>query len=278
MAFPPTICICRLSSSSGTAPAWHFPFFGWPCSAVCPNCNVQPRFPQIHLPKTISVISAFLVQSVHLLHFLLALSAGLVTLLLFTLTFLLVCWLANSRRMAAGLKWYQICRSGDHSFNGESTAIGQRHRNYRLYYLEKQLFDYDANTCVRLHEKLADLRPCFARRLGQLVCGPNFRMLAFALFCVGCIGAGLGAFASSRAELDVAQFVSPRSEARGFLDRLRSAFPRYEDYLGTDDFFKYFYLFFSVLNFEGPIDYWERKEQIFLLLNWPVVNNGKSGG
>jgi len=69
------------------------------------------------------VISAFLVQSVHLLHFLLALSAGLVTLLLFTLTFLLVCWLANSRRVAAGLKWFQICRSGDQSFNGKTFTV-----------------------------------------------------------------------------------------------------------------------------------------------------------
>ena len=201
------------------------------------------------------MISAFLVHSVFLLQFLLALGAALVSLLLFTLTFLLVCWLATARRVAAGLKWFQLCRSGDQAFNGK--CLGPKPAECLHSIVEKQMFDYDAHTCARLHEKLADLRPCFARRVGQLVCATNFRMVAFALFCVGCIGAVLaGLVANTRVVLEPTQFVSPRGQSRAFQEHFRLAFPKYEDYLQLD--------------FDGPSDYEERKEQIFALLKWAV--------
>uniref|UniRef100_A0A914M8Q2 SSD domain-containing protein n=1 Tax=Meloidogyne incognita TaxID=6306 RepID=A0A914M8Q2_MELIC len=187
--------------------------------------------------------SSLLVQSIFLLQSLLSLAAGFSSLLLFSLTFLLVCWLGTARRMAAGLKWFQICRTGDQSFN------------------EKQFFDYDAYTCARLHEKLADLRPCFGRRFGHLVCGQNFRMLSFGLFCILCIGAIIGGITTNKnntsiVKLEASHFLLPKSQSQLFIENFHLSFPKYEDFIE--------------INFDGPLDYEERKEQIFALLNWPI--------
>nr|CAD2181793.1 unnamed protein product [Meloidogyne enterolobii] len=186
---------------------------------------------------------SLLVQSIFLLQSLLSLAAGFSSLLLFSLTFLLVCWLGTARRMAAGLKWFQICRTGDQSFN------------------EKQFFDYDAYTCARLHEKLADLRPCFGRRFGHLVCGQNFRMLSFGLFCILCIGAIIGGITTNKnnnsiVKLEASHFLLPKSQSQLFIENFHQSFPKYEDFIE--------------INFDGPMDYEERKEHIFALLNWPI--------
>ncbi|CAK5021477.1 unnamed protein product [Meloidogyne enterolobii] len=145
--------------------------------------------------------------------------------------------------MAAGLKWFQICRTGDQSFN------------------EKQFFDYDAYTCARLHEKLADLRPCFGRRFGHLVCGQNFRMLSFGLFCILCIGAIIGGITTNKnnasiVKLEATHFLLPKSQSQLFIENFHFSFPKYEDFIE--------------INFDGPLDYEERKEQISGLLNWPI--------
>ncbi|KAI3408513.1 hypothetical protein GPALN_010133 [Globodera pallida] len=184
------------------------------------------------------VVMALFITNSLLVQSLLAFAVGFVCLLLFTL-FLTVCWLNYAQRVASGLKWFQFCRRGDRAYN------------------EKQMFDYDSRTCARLHEKLADLRPSFARRIGALACSQHYRMVVFALFTVACFAATV--WSSPTAELGMAHFVPPGDgigSTHAFLDRYRMAFPKYENYLE--------------FVFEGPLDYEERKEQIFALLRWPL--------
>jgi len=102
------------------------------------------------------------------------------------------------------------------------------------------MFDYDGHTCARLHEKLADLRPSFARRFGQFVCGPNVRTLAFAIFCVCCIGCVILGVANTRIRFEPSQFVPPNGQSRTFIDQFHGAFQKYEDYLGCH--------FYSIMN------------------------------
>jgi len=106
-----------------------------------------------------------------------------------------------------------------------------------LFLTEKQFFDYDAYTCARLHEKLADLRPCFGRRFGHLVCGQNFRMLSFGLFCILCIGAIIGGITTNKnntsiVKLEASHFLLPKSQSQLFIENFHLSFPKYEDFIG----------------------------------------------
>ncbi|KAL3069040.1 hypothetical protein niasHS_016922 [Heterodera schachtii] len=185
------------------------------------------------------VISALFITNSLLIQSLLAFAVGFLCLLLFSL-FLIVCWLNYARRVASGLKWFQFWRTGDQAYN------------------EKQMFDYDSRTSARLHEKLVDTRPSFARRVGALSCSQHFRMVSFAAFTVACFAAIM--WSKPTAELGMAHFVPTAGDgigsSRAFLHRYRTAFPKYENYLELD--------------FDGPLDYEERKEQIFALLRWPL--------
>lgn len=102
------------------------------------------------------------------------------------------------------------------------------------------MFDYDAHTCDRLHEKLTDLKPCAARRLGKCASMPNFRMFAFAFFWVACIGSvavilvdnSEGGRHGTMTGLEPTHFVDPGDQSRQFMDGYQRAFDKYENYLG----------------------------------------------
>lgn len=121
--------------------------------------------------------------------------------------------------------------------------------------------DYDELTCVKLHEKLADLKPSFSRKLGRILSNHNLR--TFAIVLIGC-GLFFSIYANGgfepRIDLREEFFVSKNSSSAQYLRRLHSAYSNYEDYVE--------------ITFEAPLDYHNKrvKEKIFGLLRWALVS------
>uniref|UniRef100_A0A915D110 Uncharacterized protein n=1 Tax=Ditylenchus dipsaci TaxID=166011 RepID=A0A915D110_9BILA len=163
-------------------------------------------------------------------------ASGLTCLLILVLLYLTVCWFNSARREAAGLKWFQCCRKGDETFN------------------TKYVLDFDELTSAKLHEKLADLKPCLSRSLGKLAANYNLRTLAVALCTIYLIFSLLGAWSE--------EFFVPSSsqlKSAAYLRKFHMAFEKYEQYLE--------------LVIEAPaFDYYDRrnKELVFGLLKWAL--------
>lgn len=109
-----------------------------------------------------------------------------------------------------------------------------------------------------LHEKLADLKPCFARNLGKFVTSPQMRALV-TVATTAYLAFAIYASNSMSVEMNEEDFLAKNSSSAQFLVKYRSAYGKIEDFLEVV--------------FESPIEYYDqrRREDIFSTIRWAVV-------
>lgn len=194
----------------------------------------------------------------YLQHILFSTAAGLTGILVLGLLYMAVAWYSAGRREAEGLKWFQLCRHGDQAFNSTSTYI-QINSSTRVF-SDKCVLDYDDITANMQHEKMADLKPCFARSLGKFVTSPQMRALVSVATIVYVVFAVYSA-STAHVEMNEEDFLAKNSSSAQFLTKYRSAYGKIEDFLEV------------IL--ESPLEYYDqrRREDIFAIFRWAVDND-----
>ncbi|KAI6235923.1 Patched family-containing protein [Aphelenchoides besseyi] len=179
-----------------------------------------------------SVVVGLLAQLQYVQTCFFILAAGLTAVLAFGLFYMTVCWYGSGRREAEGLKWWQLIKRGDQSFN------------------EKCVLDYDQSTAGLLHQKMTDLKPSFSRLVGKSVANSALRTVTVVGFTIYIIFAVIGA-QQTRVQLREEHFLQRNSSSSQYLQKYQHAFKKYEYYVE--------------LIFDANLDYYDKDQRALAL-------------
>ncbi|GMS78255.1 hypothetical protein PENTCL1PPCAC_430, partial [Pristionchus entomophagus] len=190
---------------------------------------------------SLSFLAAGLFSSISLIRdsFLL-LSSGLLLLIPLTVLLISVVVYRSGKRESQGIKWFELCRTGDSQFCAPQMSI------------------FDSFSMFSLHDRLLDSRPSITRSIGAFLVHPHFRYPIVILCSVYLFVAVFGCI-NANVDLKEEFFLPSSSTPSKYMQHFRGHFRGLLEYLE--------------LSFDRSIDYWDdhnRHAIISDLLEAPV--------
>ncbi|GMT19431.1 hypothetical protein PFISCL1PPCAC_10728, partial [Pristionchus fissidentatus] len=146
----------------------------------------------------------------------------------------------SGKRETQGIKWFELCRTGDNQFCAPQMSI------------------FDSFSMFSLHDRLLDSRPSITRSIGAFLVHPHFRYPTVILCSVYLFVAAFGCI-NANVDLREEFFLPTSSTPSKYMQHFRTLFGHTEEYLE--------------LSFDRSIDYWDdhtRRSIITDLLEAPV--------